>query len=205
MFTGLVQSMGRVEQVTATDAGARLVIDASAWDHHAEAGESIAVAGCCLTHAPKAGDPPAQLVFDVVAETLAKTTLGDLAPGDRVNLEACLRASDLLGGHVLQGHIDAVGTVANVQKDPSDWRLKVKAGPDQMPLLVPKGSVAIDGVSLTIAEVDRSACVFTVALIPTTLQLTTLGELADGDRVNLETDVLVRAVVNWLENHGPRG
>lgn len=193
MFTGLVQSVGTVSASTPTPAGRRLEIDPGPWDHRPAAGESICVAGACLTQSgPFAGT----LVFDVIPETLRQTTLGRLTPGAAVNLERSLAAGDLVGGHFVQGHIDGLGTVEDVSGG-DEYRLRVAAPPEVAAFLVPKGSIAIEGVSLTIASIDGDS--FEVALIPTTLAETTLGALAAGDTVNLEADSLAKTVAALLE------
>lgn len=136
------------------------------------------------------------LAFDVVEETLAKTTLGGLAPGDRVNLEHAVRADTLMGGHFVQGHVEGVGVVERVWDAGGDLRVTIRPGRDLMDAIVPKGSVCVDGVSLTVARVEGEA--FDVALIPTTLAQTTLSGLRAGTRVNIETDMIARTVVNFL-------
>ncbi|RMH24635.1 MAG: riboflavin synthase [Planctomycetota bacterium] len=196
MFTGLVQAVGEVAEVAPAGAGRRLTLAAGAWAEAPAPGESIAVSGCCLTLAEPAVD--GRLVFDVVAETLSRTTLGGLAPGARVNLERAARADSLLGGHIVQGHIDAVGRVEAVYADAGEHRVRFAAPAESVPLIVPKGSVAVDGVSLTVAAAGDTW--FEVALIPTTLRETTLGDLAEGAAVNIETDILARAVAHWLRS-----
>lgn len=199
MFTGIVQTLGRIADAKRHDFGVRLSVDPRGWDYQPTTGDSIAVNGVCLTHAPQSDDPPGMLGFDVIRETLAWTNLGDLAVGDGVNLEASVRPDTAMAGHFVQGHIDARGTVAAIQSDASEWRMTVRVQRDLLPLIVPKGSIAIDGVSLTIASVDTSAATFTVALIPTTLDLTNLGAKQVGDTLNLETDILARTVVHYLQ------
>ncbi len=194
MFTGLIQHVGVVSEVRPRQEGIRLRIDPDEWSHEPTHGESISVNGCCLTvvDASRGG-----LEFDCVAQTLAKTTLGGLGPGQRVNLERALRASDFLGGHFVQGHVDGVGTVRSVQDRGGDYRLVIEVPSDVSAFLIPRGSITVDGVSLTLAGTD--ARTFEVALIPTTLDLTTLGDLRVGDPVNLEADVLAKTTVTWLE------
>ncbi len=214
MFTGIIDHFGRVLSAEASPAGRRLVItpaEGFCGGTGLAQGESIAVNGCCLTAVADArpGDPVA---FDVIPETLAKTTVGRLQPDHRVHLERSATAATLLGGHVVQGHVEAVGEVLKILRpdDPGsagEWRLRVALPADLMPCVVPKGSVAIEGVSLTVAAVDPgndAAGWFEVALIPTTLAKTVLGELAPGDGVNIETDVLARTVVNALRHYGER-
>lgn len=217
MFTGLVETMGIVRRVERRGAGARLVIDARRWDHRAEEGESISVSGVCLTAvAPEGGEGLGDgvLAFDCIAETLARSTLGDLREGGRVNLEASMRADSLMGGHMVQGHVDGVARVARVKEGEGDWWVDLAApAPDEgeggegglgdlMQYIVPKGSVTLAGVSLTVASVDPRRRCFGVALIPTTLRVTTLGELREGDGVNLETDIVSRTIVHWLRSYG---
>lgn len=194
MFTGLIQVVGVIRTIEPTGSGCRLVIDKAGWDHTPDVGDSISVAGCCLT---VAGTPaPDALAFDAVPETLARTTLGDRRPGDRVNLEHAARADSLLGGHIVQGHIDAVGAVLAVETEHGEWRVRITADPGALRLIPPKGSVAVEGVSLTVAGVGDGW--FEIALIPVTLEATTLRDLAPGARVNIETDILARTVAHWL-------
>ena len=188
MFTGLVREVG---EVVSFDEG-RLVVEAGTT---AELGDSIAVDGVCLTVVANAGG---RLAFDVVPETLAR-----VKPfRERVNLEPALRAGDPLGGHYVQGHVDGVGVVASVRPERDGVRVRVEAPPELLRYLVEKGSVALDGVSLTVAAVDEAA--FEVALIPHTLAETTLSRLAAGSRVNLEIDVLAKYVERLLPDTMPR-
>lgn len=205
MFTGIVQALGSVAAVEPRPSGARLVIAPRGWEHRPAVGESIAVNGCCLTLAEPTEGTEGRLAFDVVHETLSRTTLGRLAPGSHVNLERSLAASDLLGGHMVQGHIEGVGTIERIQQEP-DWRVRIRPPAELMECIVPKGSVTVDGVSLTIAGVElppvgRPGGTFEVALIPTTLALTTLGPAREGDGVNLETDIMARTMVHWLRQY----
>lgn len=199
MFTGLVQAMGTIEQLEASEAGCRLVIDASGWDHRPSAGDSVAISGCCLTAVGDATDD-GRLTFDAIPETLSKTTLGSWTEGRRVNLEHSVTAMTLMGGHVVQGHVDGVGRVAHVVTE-GEWRGRIELPAELMRYATPKGSVCIDGVSLTIAEQDVQERWLEVALIPETLERTTLDRLAAGDTVNLEMDVLSKTVVHHLENY----
>src|SRR5690606_2908944 len=161
----------------------------------------IAVNGACLT---VTAVEDGCLAFDAVPETLARTSLGALAPGARVNLERAMRADGRFDGHIVQGHVDGTGRVRALERDGDDVRLRVACAPELARLLVPKGSVAVDGVSLTVAEVDDDG--FAVALIPHTLAETNLGERRPGDLVNLEADVLGKYVLRYLERiHGARG
>ena len=199
MFTGIIRATGRVSAANTTpDGRLRLLIDPLGWAHRPAAGDSIAVDGCCLTIV---SDPPPQgpWAFDVVPESLAKTTLGRLAVGSTVHLEHAASASTLLDGHVVQGHVEGVGEVRAVRTE-GEWRVTIGAPRELMPCITPKGSIAVEGVSLTIAAADVSAGTFDVALIPTTLEVTTLGGLRPGSRVNLETDILARTIVHYLRN-----
>ena len=194
MFTGLVQALGIVLASTDIDAGKRLTVSlAELIDAPIQPGDSVCVSGVCLTVVKRANG---NLQFDVITETLNRTSLGQKKSQDRVNLELSLRPDSFVGGHFVQGHVDAVATVAAVKEDAADWRITFAVPPDIMMYLVPKGSVAVDGVSMTIAEVGPNS--FTLAVIPTTLERTTLSALRAGDKVNVETDILARTVVNWL-------
>ena len=177
MFTGIVREMGTV----ASFDGARLVVETGA---DAGIGDSVAIAGVCLT---VTGRESGALAFDVVAETLDRTSLGRLAAGSRVNVEPSLRAGDPLGGHIVQGHIDGVGSLR--ERAELTW---FDAPPEITRYCVEKGSIAVDGTSLTVAAVDDGG--FAVALIPHTLEVTTLGSLEPGDPVNLEVDLLAKYV-----------
>ena len=188
MFTGLVQGIGRVGAIDRSDAGARVVIETPLVSE-LSAGDSIAVNGVCLSAASLENG---SFAADAMNETLSRTSLGDLAPGAEVNLELPLRAGDRLGGHVVQGHVDGVGRIAWVTEDGFARRIEVEAPAEVLRYVIEKGSIAVDGVSLTVAAVlGRS---FTVSLIPETLQRTNLGQAAPGDRVNLEVDVLAKYV-----------
>ena len=182
MFTGLVREVGAV--VSFEDG--RLRIESSIV---ASIGDSVAIDGVCLTVVD--GDRKT-LAFDAVPETLSRTTLGQLEPGETVNLEPALRAGEALGGHYVQGHVDGVGRVRSVEPEGEGQRVWVDAPADILRYCVEKGSVAVDGVSLTVAGLDDDG--FAVALIPHTLEVTTLGRIAAGDEVNLEADVLAKYV-----------
>ncbi len=201
MFTGLVQAVGEITEAK-RDPGLKLSVRAPGRDYHPEPGASICISGVCLTLAGPAKN--GVMRFDVVEETLLKTTLGSLQVGSRVNLERSLAAGDLMGGHTVQGHIDGIGVIERVQTG-SDYRVWIRPDPGLMKFIIPKGSIAVDGVSLTIAGSDPSAGLFHVALIPTTLAQTTLGRARAGDRCNLETDILARAVVHCLRHYGKPG
>jgi len=197
MFTGLIQHRGRVIEVRQTAAGRSLTIDAAGWNHRPGHGESIAVSGCCLT---VAGASP--LRFDVIHQTLNVTTLGDLRAGSAVNLEHAVTPATLLGGHIVQGHVDGVGVIRDISDDAEGVRLRIDAPVELLDYIVPKGSIAVDGVSLTLAGVLDDG--FIVALIPITLEQTTLGAAAVGQRLNLETDLIVKTIVHQMRRIGAR-
>jgi riboflavin synthase len=197
MFTGLVETLGAVRELTADGAGRSLVIE-TPFAAELALGESVAVNGCCLT---VVGHDAEACRFQAGPETLHRTNLGELRPGDRVNLERSLRVSDRLGGHIVQGHIDGVGRIEGVASD-GEWVMMTFACPPELSAqMVSKGSVAVDGVSLTLVDVAPGR--FSVALIPHTLALTTLGFKRRGDRVNLETDLFGKYVQKHLEAQQP--
>jgi riboflavin synthase len=185
VFTGLVQEVGAVVGLD----GGRLTITAPASAARVEIGDSIAVDGVCLT---VVACDDSTLSFDAVPETLRRTSLGRLAPGSSVNLEPALRAGDPLGGHYVQGHVDGVGSVRSVEPEGAGKRIAFAAPAELLRYVVEKGSIAVQGTSLTVVGVDDGG--FEVALIPHTLEVTTLGALKPGDDVNLEADVLAKYV-----------
>lgn len=200
MFTGLVQHVGRLTSSTPTTAGKRLILDPAGWSHHPAPGDSISVSGVCLTVVSAS---PTAWAFDAVPETLAKTTLGSLAPGAPLNLEHAATPSTYLGGHIVQGHVDGVARVSRIQTGP-DWRIEFTPQADHMPWFIPKGCVCIEGVSLTLAAVHPRAGTFEVALIPTTLEKTTLAHLQPDQLVNFEADAMVKSIVHVLRNYMPQ-
>ena len=193
MFTGLVADLGTVAAVDATDDGVRLRLQTALAGEIGE-GDSVAVNGVCLTATEVSADA---FAADVMHESLRRSSLGDAArEGSRVNLELSLRASDRLGGHIVQGHVDGVGTVSGVREDGFARIVTVDAPADVLRYVVEKGSIAVNGVSLTVSAISEDA--FEVSLIPETLQRTTLGEAAPGTVVNLEVDVLAKYVEKLL-------
>ncbi|MEM9883817.1 MAG: riboflavin synthase [Planctomycetota bacterium] len=198
MFTGLVQAVGRVLAAEKREAGLRLTIGRGGLTGPIATGDSVCISGVCLTVVEVSDDT---LAFDAVAETLDRSTLGGLGLGDRVNLETALTASQPLGGHFVQGHVDGFGEVTAVADDPLAWRTTVRAPEALLDYLVPKGSVTVDGVSLTIASLGDDGT-FDVALIPETLERTTLDAALVGTRVNLEMDVLTKTVVQTVRRMG---
>jgi riboflavin synthase len=193
MFTGLVREVGSVESVERTNDGARLRIAARLAGDLA-GGDSVAVSGVCLT-AAALGDGAFEA--DAMNQTLELTTLGALAAGDRVNLEPALRAGEPLGGHIVQGHVDCRGEVIEVRADGFARRVEVALAFEHLRFVVERGSITLDGVSLTVAGLTAETV--EVSLIPETLERTTLGELTAGDRVNVELDVIARYVERLLE------
>jgi len=200
VFTGIIEAVGRVESIERRGESTRLRIAAEAIARDAVIGASVAVNGACLTVTESAAGA---LAFDAVRETLERSALADLAVGARVNLERALRADGRLDGHIVQGHVDATGRVRALERRGDDVRLAVDCGAEFARQLVPKGSVAIDGVSLTVVSVAEEG--FDVALIPHTLRETNLGERRPGDRVNLEADVLGKYVLRYLDRVLPSG
>jgi riboflavin synthase, alpha subunit len=198
VFTGIVEELGRVLDRR----GARLVIAAGKTLDSTDLGSSVAINGVCLTVVERGSDA---LAFDMGPETLAVTTLGDLAVGDPVNLERSLRMGDFLGGHIVQGHVDGIGLVTAVERAADTSRIRVEwQDPRLAPYLIAKGSVAVDGVSLTVAALDEGA--FEVMVIPHTLAVTTLGATRRGRRVNLEMDMIGKYVLRaWSLGGRPAG
>ena len=193
MFTGLVAALGRIEAVDRSQEGVRLTVAANGLLVEVGEGDSIAVNGVCLT-AVQVGD--GTFAADVMNETLARSSLRDVGVGSRVNLELPLRATDRLGGHIVQGHVDGVGRIQAVAEDGFARRVTIATPADVLRYVVVKGSIAVDGVSLTVAEIDDRS--FTVSLIPETLQRTNLGTAEPGTTVNLEADVLAKYVEKLL-------
>jgi riboflavin synthase len=189
VFTGIVREQGRVVSIDETPDGARLVVEAPSTAAGTALGDSVSIDGCCLTAVAVAGGT---IAFDVVPETLSRTALGGLEPGSAVNVEPALRAGDPLGGHYVQGHVDGVGSVRSTEPEGDGRRVWIDAPAEILRYCVEKGSIAVSGVSLTVADLDGEG--FAVALIPHTLAETTLGELQPGRRVNLEGDVLAKYV-----------
>ncbi len=193
MFTGIVRELGVVERVDAGADGVRLVISAPHTAGRVQVGDSVAINGVCLTVVRKEGE---RLEFDAVLETLRRSNLGELKRGDRVNLEDSLRVGEAMGGHFVQGHVDTTGVVKALNPQGNAVVMVVGVPEEWMRYVVPKGSVAVDGVSLTVVDVGRSD--FSVWLIPHTRAVTTLGLRRVGDRVNVEFDVLAKYIERLL-------
>lgn len=188
MFTGIVLATGRVTAMLKKHGDLELAVDASALDHSRIAvGDSVCVQGVCLTAIRKEGS---SIFADVSRETISKSTLGGLSVGSKVNLEPSLRAGDALGGHLVSGHVDAVAKLRHAAEDARSWRLEFELPQSLMRFVAPKGSICVNGVSLTVNEV-KDRC-FEVNIIPHTREVTTLGDLRAGDEVNVEIDVVAR-------------
>ena len=194
MFTGIVETVGRVIRIEPKGALTRLTLEAPEVTEGLKLGDSVAVNGCCLT---LVAHDATTLAFEAIRETLDKTSIGLFRLGSRANLERALPAAGRLDGHIVQGHVDGTGTVRSLERDGEDVRLFIDCRSDVAEFLVPKGSVAIDGVSLTVVGARPDG--LDVALIPHTLAVTTLGDLEPGDRVNLEADVLGKYVKKYLD------
>jgi riboflavin synthase len=193
VFTGIVRDVGVVVQAAEAGGGRSLSVRAPGTATMTRIGDSVAIDGCCLTATAVDDDT---ITFHAVPETLARTTLGALEEMDAVNVEPALRAGDPLGGHYVQGHVDAVGRVQSVEAEGEGLRVFVEAPGDVLRYCVEKGSVTLDGVALTVAELSEDA--FAVALVPHTLEATTLSDLRPGQAVNLEADVLAKYVERLL-------
>jgi riboflavin synthase len=189
VFTGIVREVGRVAAVEGGNDGVRLVLQAPLTAASLQMGDSLSVSGVCLTAEAVAAT---NVTLHAVPETLQRTTLGSLSRGDAVNLEPALRAGEPLGGHYVQGHVDGVGRIQSVEAEGEGLRVVVEAPAELLRYCVEKGSIAVDGVSLTVAELFDDA--FAVALVPQTIEATTLSQLAPGRAVNLEVDVLAKYV-----------
>ena len=199
MFTGIIEEIGAIVGIEELPDARRLTFHGSIVTADARHGDSIAVSGVCLTAVDLANGT---FTADVMRQTLELTTLGHRVVGDRVNLERAARVDARLGGHIVQGHVDGVGTVVAISPS-QDWTVVAIAPPPHLlRYLVPQGSITVDGTSLTVASLDDGACEFTVSLIPTTLAETTLGSLEIGDHVNLEVDVLAKYVERLITPMG---
>jgi len=199
MFTGLVEAICTVKSVSSVSGAMRLAIDLGKLAEGAKIGDSIAINGVCLTVAKLAGS---LADFDVSGETLIKSTLGKLKPSSPVNTERAMKATDRFGGHFVAGHIDGVATIKTIDKQGQFANIKFAAKPELLDQIVVKGSVAVDGISLTIAELDQNS--FSAAIIPQTLEKTTLGKAKIGDTVNIETDIIVKTIKKQLEKILPQ-
>jgi riboflavin synthase len=197
MFTGIILATGRIASLKEKGGDLELGVDAAALDFKRIAiGDSVSVQGACLTVTRMENT---RFYADVSRETMAKTTLGSSSTGSRVNLEPSLRAGDALGGHLVSGHVDAVGKLVGLVQDGRSWRLQFELPAPLMRFVASKGSICVDGVSLTVNKVEGRC--FDVNIIPHTLKVTTLGELKIGDQVNIEIDVIARYIERLMPSH----
>lgn len=194
MFTGLIEEKGKILRSSSMSSGLQLTVEAPLVSSDVKLGDSVAVNGVCLTAVEIS---PPLLAFDVVRETAERSTLGRLKPGAAVNLERPLRVGDRLGGHMVLGHVDGIGTVRDIQKAGTQTVFRFEADSAVMQYVVEKGSIAVDGISLTVVDVGTNW--FTVAVIPHTLASTTLGEASVGSTVNLETDIIGKYVFKYVQ------
>ena len=199
MFTGLIEAVCTVKSVRRAGSAMLLTVDLGDLAGDAKIGDSVAINGVCLTVSEIVGSSAA---FEVSPETLAKSAIGRLSANSKVNAESALRPTDRIGGHFVQGHVDGTATIKAVERHGEFADMMFAAGPELLSQMVVKGSVAVDGISLTIAEMDRQT--FSVALIPQTFGATTLGHARVGDSVNIETDIVVKTVKKHLENILPQ-
>jgi riboflavin synthase len=199
MFTGLIEAVCKVKSVRRSGGAMLLTIDLGSLADDGKIGDSVAVNGVCLTITKFEGGAAA---FDVSAETLSKSTLDKLNPSSQVNIERAVKATDRFGGHFVQGHIDGTAVIKAIDKQGQFAEMKFAAEPELLDAMVVKGSVAVDGISLTIAGMDRDS--FAVALIPETLNKTTLNKVKIGDKVNIETDIIVKTIKKQLEKILPQ-
>ena len=194
MFTGIVTDVGRIRSVRQTNRDRRYEIETAYDVSSIDLGASISHAGCCLTIVEKG---EGWFAVEVSGETLSKSTLGDWKEGDRVNLERAAKLGDEMGGHIVSGHVDGVGEVVSVDAEGGSHRVRIRVPRPLHRVIAPKGSITVEGVSLTVNEVEDD--VFGVNIIPHTWDVTTLGQLKPGSRVNLEIDMLARYLARWLE------
>ncbi len=193
MFTGIIQHVGRIQSIRSAGAGKSLTIELGPVASGLSLGDSVAVDGVCLTATTINGETAS---FDVVSESLSRTTLGKLQTVSKVNLERAMAADGRFDGHIVQGHVDGLATVSEIRRGELSWEITFKAPAEILNLMIPKGSVAIAGVSLTLASVTTRG--FSIAVIPATLRETTLAELTVGQQVNIETDVLGKYIRRYL-------
>ena len=201
MFTGLIETVCTVKSVSRSSGTDQmhLTVDLGKLADETKIGDSIAINGVCLTIAKLRGN---LATFDISGETLTKSTLGKLRPASSVNAELAIKAADRFGGHFVSGHIDGLGTIKAIKRQGQFANMKFEAGPELLDQMVVKGSVAVDGISLTIASMDKNS--FSAALIPQTLEKTTLGRAKIGDSVNIETDIIIKTVKKQLEKILPQ-
>lgn len=206
MFSGIIEGIGRIVTTNDSADGRRLKIAAKTICSDLKLGDSIAVSGCCLTATNFNSD---SFCVDASFETLRRTKLGRLKNGDKVNLERALKFSDRLGGHLVSGHVDAIASVSSIKKEGFSWIVEFACPASLEPFFIEKGSVCIDGISLTVASLNAGGSAsgnfnFTVAVIPHTLEMTTLSDLSSGDEVNIEADLIGKYVARWMHATHPQ-
>jgi riboflavin synthase len=199
MFTGLIEAICIVKSVRRTVNAMQLTVDLGTLADETKVGDSIAINGVCLTVAQLSANVAS---FNISSETLRKSVLGKLKPGSQVNVERAVKAGDRLGGHIVEGHINGTATIAQIDRRNDFANIRFSVGPELLGQMVPKGSVAVDGISLTIADLDKGS--FSAAIIPETLKKTTLGNAKVGDYVNVETDIVVKIVKKELDKILPQ-
>lgn len=194
MFTGIIEETGRIRQISRGSKSVKLTVEASLVLEETKVGDSISTNGICLTVIEMENS---SFTVDVMAETLRRSSLNNMTTGSRVNLERALRLSDRLGGHLLSGHVDGLGVIREITTEDIARVIRIDTTPELLKYIVPKGSIAIDGISLTVVDVDEKS--FSVSVIPHTATVTTLMEKQPGDAVNLETDMIARYVEKLLK------
>jgi riboflavin synthase len=199
MFTGLIETLCTIESVRRSADAVQLTVDLGRLADETEVGDSIAINGVCLTIAQLTAKTAS---FDVSPETLRKSALGKLNRGSQVNVERAIKAGDRLGGHIVEGHVDGTAMIIQIDRRGDFANIKFSTGPELLDQMVPKGSVAVDGISLTITDLDKNS--FGAAVIPETLKKTTLGKAKVGDYVNVETDIIVKIVKKQLDKILPQ-
>ena len=201
MFSGIVQEIGAVQHLDLSDGILNVTVSASVLVSDLKIGDSISINGCCQTVIDKQDSPSkSYFVVQAVEETLKKTNLKKLKTGDKVNLETSLRIGDKISGHFVSGHVDCTGEVRSITSDGGNTLIKIKFPMEFVKFIAPKGSIAVNGVSLTVINVQNNVCEFDFALIPFTMTNTNLGLVKKGDLVNLEVDLIGRYLINYFEN-----
>ncbi len=200
MFTGLIQQLGKIAQTRPVGDGMRLTVEAENLTEQVKIGDSVAVNGLCLTAVRITGS---QIEFDVSGESVKSSNIADLRAGAAVNIELAMRPTDRFGGHFVQGHIDGTAAITDISQSGRFWKFRYNAPPELLDMMIVKGSVAVDGISLTVAELDDDS--FSIAVIPETFNATNLKHARIGDKANIETDLIIKAVSKRLDAIGREG